>query len=102
MTKIHKRDRYSTALKEKVSLDALKGEKTLQQIASKNNISPELVRQWKKKHRSWNPIEWARNAETIIGRMYNGRGIPYNIKIQGQKEIEESGGIKYSKRIVLV
>ena len=42
-------------------------------------------------HRSWNPIEWARNAETIISRMYNGRGTPYNIKIQGQKEIEESG-----------
>ena len=41
-------------------------------------------------HRSWNPIEWARNEETIIGRMYNGRGTPYNIKIQGQKEIEES------------
>ena len=48
MTKIHKRGRYSAALKEKVSLEALKGEKTLQQIASENNISPELVRQWKK------------------------------------------------------
>ena len=47
MTKIHKRGRYSAALKEKVSLEALKGEKTLQQIASENNISPELVRQWK-------------------------------------------------------
>ena len=48
MTKIHKRGRYSAALKEKVSLEALKGEKTLQQIASENSISPELVRQWKK------------------------------------------------------
>lgn len=48
MTKIHKRGRYSAALKENVSLKALKGEKTLQQIASENNISPELVRQWKK------------------------------------------------------
>ena len=48
MTKIHKRGRYSAAMKEKVSLEALKGEKTLQQIASENNISPELVRQWKK------------------------------------------------------
>lgn len=46
--KSHKRGRYSAALKEKVSLEALKGEKTLQQIASENNISPELVRQWKK------------------------------------------------------
>ena len=42
-------------------------------------------------HWSWNPKEWARNAETIIGRMYNGRGKPFNIIIQGQKEIEESG-----------
>ena len=48
MTKIHKRGRYGATLKEKVSLEALKGEKTLQQIASENNISPELVRQWKK------------------------------------------------------
>jgi transposase len=48
MTKIHKRGRYSAALKEKVSLEALKGDKTLQRIASENNISPELVRQWKK------------------------------------------------------
>ncbi len=48
MTKIHKRGHCSAALKEKVSLEALKGEKTLQQIASENNISPELVRQWKK------------------------------------------------------
>lgn len=39
MTKIHKRGSYSAALK---------GEKTLQQIASENNINPELVRQWKK------------------------------------------------------
>ncbi len=48
MTKIHKRGSYSAALKEKVSLEALKGEKSLQQIASENNINPELVRQWKK------------------------------------------------------
>lgn len=48
MTKIRKRGSYSAAQKEKVSLEALKGEKTLQQIASENNISTELVRQWKK------------------------------------------------------
>jgi len=47
MSKIHKGGRYSAALKEKVSLEALKGEKTIQQIASENSISPELVRQWK-------------------------------------------------------
>ena len=46
--KFTREGRYSAALKEKVSLEALKGEKTLQQIASENNISPELVRQWKK------------------------------------------------------
>ena len=48
MTKIHKRGCYSAALKEKVSLEALKGEKTIPQIASENSISPEPVRQWKK------------------------------------------------------
>jgi len=48
MTKIHKRGSYSAALKEKVSLEALNGEKTLRQMTSENNISTELVRQWKK------------------------------------------------------
>ena len=48
MTKIHKRGSYSAALKEKVSIEALKEEKTLQQIAPENSISPELERQWKK------------------------------------------------------
>ena len=48
MSKIHKIGSYSAALKEKVSFEALKGEKTLQQIATENNNSPELVRQWKK------------------------------------------------------
>ncbi len=48
MTKIHESVRYSAALKEKVSLEALKGEKTIPQIASENSISPEPVRQCKK------------------------------------------------------
>ena len=44
---IHKRGRYSAALKEKVATEALMGAKTTQQIAAENQISPELVRQWK-------------------------------------------------------
>ncbi|MDO4752524.1 MAG: hypothetical protein Q4A24_10510 [Akkermansia sp.] len=39
MTKIRESGRYSAALK---------GEKTIPQIASENSISPEPVRQWKK------------------------------------------------------
>ena len=44
---IHKRGRYSSAIKESVAMEALMGHKSEQQIASDYQISPELVRQWK-------------------------------------------------------
>lgn len=44
---IHKRGRYSSAMKESVAMEALMGHKSEQQIASDYQISPELVRQWK-------------------------------------------------------
>lgn len=44
---IHKRGRYSSAMKESVAMEALMGHKSEQQIASDYQISPELVRQWR-------------------------------------------------------
>lgn len=45
-------------------------------------------------HKSWNPIEWVRNIETLIGRLYHGYGKPYNILIRGSKSIDETGKLE--------
>ncbi len=43
-----KRTVYSAGFKSKLVLDVLKNEKTLQAIASKNNITPKNLQNWKK------------------------------------------------------
>jgi len=42
-----KRTKYSTELKTKLVLEVLKGEKTLNEIASENNIIPKNLQNWK-------------------------------------------------------
>ncbi len=41
------RTRYSAEQKAKLVLEALRGERTVQQIASENNIAPNLLTRWK-------------------------------------------------------
>ena len=43
-----KRTAYSAAFKSKLVLEVLKNEKTLQAIASENNITPKNLQNWKK------------------------------------------------------
>jgi len=43
-----KRTKYSNAFKVKLVLELLKGEKTLSQIASENNVVPKNLQNWKK------------------------------------------------------
>jgi transposase len=43
-----KRKSYSPQFKAKVAIEAIKGEKTISQIASEFNIHPFLVSKWKK------------------------------------------------------
>ena len=43
------RQSYSKAFKARVALDALKGQKTVSEIASEHKIHPNQVSQWKKK-----------------------------------------------------
>lgn len=43
---MHKR--YDKDIKAKVALEALRGEKTLQEIATMHSVHPNLVSQWKK------------------------------------------------------
>ncbi len=41
------RTRYSAEQKAKLVLEAMRGERTVQQIASENNIAPNLLTRWK-------------------------------------------------------
>ncbi len=43
-----KRHRFSGELKAKVALEALRGERTLQEIASKHQVHPNQVSIWKR------------------------------------------------------
>lgn len=38
-------------------------------------------------HSWWNPLNWMRNIETIIGKMAAGKGTPFKIRIYGAKKI---------------
>ena len=42
------RKRYSSALKAKVALEAIKGQKTVNEIASEYGVHPSQIAQWKK------------------------------------------------------
>ena len=48
---IKKRGRYSASFKQEVATEALKGAKTIQQIASEYKISPDVVKERKKQAR---------------------------------------------------
>lgn len=43
-----KRNRHSSSEKAKIVLEVFRGEKTLSEIASENNIHPNLLSKWKK------------------------------------------------------
>jgi len=38
-------------------------------------------------HSWWNPFNWARNVETLIGRIVAGQGTKYEINIYGSKQL---------------
>ena len=40
-----------------------------------------------KMHNPWNPLNWPRNAETVIGKAYAGQGQPYEINIHGSNQL---------------
>ena len=68
--------RYTAAVKSKVALEALKGLKTISEIASEYEVHPNQVSQWKRQlregieHVFTDPIRNARSEEKEKDRLY--------------------------------
>ena len=71
-----KRRKHSKSLKARVALEALKGIKTMSQLASEYNIHPNQISKWKKKLKEEAPELFARgngsnrNEEELTAPLY--------------------------------
>ena len=71
------RKRYSTELKTKVALEAIKGQKTTNEIAAEYGVHPSQITQWKKQALDALPrvfssraTERAKTDEALIANLY--------------------------------
>jgi putative transposase len=71
------RKRYSTELKTKVALEAIKGQKTTNEIAAEYGVHPSQITQWKKQALDELPhvfssraTERAKTDEALIANLY--------------------------------
>ena len=80
------RKRYSATLKAKVALEAIKGQKTSNEIAAEYGVHPSQIAQWKKQALDGLPdvfstraSEQAKSEEALIARLYQQIG---QLKVQ--------------------
>ena len=80
------RKRYSATLKAKVALEAIKGQKTSNEIAAEYGVHPSQIAQWKKQALDGLPdvfstraSEQAKSEEALIARLYQEIG---QLKVQ--------------------
>src|SRR5947209_20146574 len=80
------RKRYSTELKTKVALEAVKGHKTANEIAAEYGVHPSQIAQWKKQALDGLPdlfstrrSEQAKSEEALIASLYQQIG---QLKVQ--------------------
>ena len=70
------RRQYSADWKAKIALEAIKGQQTIQQIASHYEIHPDLMTHWKK--------QWLEGAAQIFSNGQKaGRERPWNFGLKG-------------------
>ena len=81
-----KRKRYSADLKAKVALEAIKGQKTANEIAAEYGVHPTQIAQWKKQALDGLPdvfstqrIDQAQQEEALIASLYQEIG---QLKVQ--------------------
>jgi transposase-like protein len=80
------RKRYSAALKAKVAIEAIKGQKTSNEIAAEYGVHPTQITQWKKQALDGLPdlfstrvSEQAKSEEALIASLYQEIG---QLKVQ--------------------
>jgi transposase len=82
------RQSYSKEFKARVALDALKGQKTVSEIASEYSIHPNQVSQWKKKALEGMSDSFARGKSNEVEDMERERDRLYRKVGQLQVEVD--------------
>ena len=74
---MRRRRRFSGDLKAKVALEALRGDRTLQEIASKHQVHPNQVSTWKRQKRSKGLARCSRTVWTAVGETMKARSMSF-------------------------
>jgi transposase len=82
------RQSYSKAFKARVALDALKGQKTVSEIASEHRVHSNQVRQWKKKALAGLAESFARGKSNEVEDLESERDRLYQKVGQLQVEVD--------------
>jgi len=82
------RQSYSKEFKARVALDALKGQKTVSEIASEHRVHPNLVAQWKKKALAGLAESFSRGKENEVEGLEHERDRLYQKVGQLQVEVD--------------
>jgi len=98
---IKKRGRYSASFKQEVATEALKGAKTIQQIASEYKISPDVVKEWKKQAREMMEEGFKRKGKKKTKEAELGAKIEQLERLLGQRDFELDWLTKKSKELGL-
>lgn len=98
---INKRGRYSAAFKQEVATEALKGIKTIQQIASDYKISTDVVKEWKKQAREMMAEGFKRKGKKKTKEAELEAKIEQLERLLGQRDFELSWLTKKSKELGL-
>lgn len=95
--RINKKGRYSAAFKQEVAIEALKGIKTIQQIASDYKKSLDVVKEWKKQAREMMEEGIKRKGEKKTKEAELEAKIEQLERLVGQREFELDWLSKKSK-----
>jgi len=82
------RQSYSKEFKARVALDALKGQKTVSEIASEHRVHPNLVAQWKKKALAGLAESFSRGKDNEVEDLEDERDRLYQKVGQLQVEVD--------------
>ena len=82
------RQSYSKEFKARVALDALKGQKTVSEIASEHRVHPNLVAQWKKKALAGLAESFSRGKDNEVEELEGERDRLYQKVGQLQVEVD--------------